>query len=104
MATELHEQLTKYLTDAHSIEVQALAQLREAPKLAGDPELAKVFTEHLAQTEEHERITRGRLEQRGAETSRLRDIVMAAGGKGFVLLARLQPDTPGKLFAHALSY
>jgi ferritin-like metal-binding protein YciE len=29
---------------------------------------------------------------------------MAAGGKGFVLFARAQPDTPGKLAAHAISY
>src|SRR5436190_2536570 len=29
---------------------------------------------------------------------------MAIGGKGFVLFARLQPDTPGKLHAHSLSY
>src|SRR5436190_14658349 len=29
---------------------------------------------------------------------------MAVGGKGFLLFARLQPDTPGKLHAHALSY
>jgi ferritin-like metal-binding protein YciE len=29
---------------------------------------------------------------------------MAVGGKGFILFARLQPDTPGKLHAHALSY
>lgn len=29
---------------------------------------------------------------------------MAAGGVGFVWFARLQPDTPGKLCAHALSY
>jgi len=29
---------------------------------------------------------------------------MGVGGKGFVLFARLQPDTPGKLHAHALSY
>jgi ferritin-like metal-binding protein YciE len=29
---------------------------------------------------------------------------MAVGGKGFLLFARLQPDTPGKLLAHALSY
>jgi ferritin-like metal-binding protein YciE len=104
MATELHEQLTKYLTDAHSIEVQALAQLREAPKLARDPELAQAFREHLTQTEQHERITRELLEKRGADPSKLKDIVMAVGGKGFVLFARLQPDTPGKLFAHALSY
>ena len=29
---------------------------------------------------------------------------MRLGGKGFLLFARLQPDTPGKLLAHALSY
>ena len=29
---------------------------------------------------------------------------MAAGGKGFILFARSQPDTPGKLAAHAYSY
>jgi hypothetical protein len=28
---DLHEQLTKYFGDAHSIEVQALSQLRTAP-------------------------------------------------------------------------
>ena len=53
--TTLAEQLTKYLTDAHSIEVQALAQLRTAPDIAGDPELAASFREHLEETEEHER-------------------------------------------------
>ena len=31
MAADIQEQLTKYLTDAHSIEEQALAQLRTAP-------------------------------------------------------------------------
>ena len=29
---------------------------------------------------------------------------MRIGGKGFLLFARLQPDTPGKLHAHSLSY
>jgi ferritin-like metal-binding protein YciE len=29
---------------------------------------------------------------------------MKVGGKGFLLFARLQPDAPGKLHAHALSY
>jgi ferritin-like metal-binding protein YciE len=104
MPDELNEQLTKYLADAHSIEVQALAQLRTAPDLAGDPELARAFREHLAQTEDHERITRGLLEARGEKPSKLKDAVMQVGGKGFLLFARLQPDTPGKLFAHALSY
>lgn len=34
------EQLTKYLTDVHSIEVQALEQMKRARGLAGDPQLA----------------------------------------------------------------
>jgi ferritin-like metal-binding protein YciE len=101
---ELHDQLTKYLTDAHSIEVQALAQLRTAPKLAGDPQLSHIFEEHLAETEDHERLTRELLDARDASPSKLKDAVMGAGGKGFLLFARLNPDTPGKLYAHALSY
>ena len=104
MAEDIHEQLTKYLTDAHSIEVQALAQLRTAPDLAGDPELASNFREHLRETEGHERLVREALEARGAKPSRTKDVVMAIGGKGFLLFARLEPDTPGKLHAHALSY
>jgi ferritin-like metal-binding protein YciE len=101
---EISEQLTKYLTDAHSIEEQALAQLRTAPEIAGDPELSAAYREHLRETEGHERLVRGLLVARGAKPSRTKDVVMALGGKGFLLFARLQPDTPGKLHAHALSY
>jgi len=102
--TTLSEQLTKYLADAHSIEVQALAQLRTAPDIAGDPELAAIYREHLVETEGHERATRTALEARGEGPSRVKDTAMAIGGKGFVLFARLQTDTPGKLHAHSLSY
>jgi ferritin-like metal-binding protein YciE len=104
MARDIGEQLTKYLTDAHSIEVQALAQLKTAPDLAGAPALAEAFRAHLAETEGHERRTRELLERRDARPSKVKDAVMGVGGKGFLLFARLQPDTPGKLFAHALSY
>ena len=104
MARELDDQLTKYLTDAHSIEVQALAQLRSAPDIAGTPELSQAFRTHLAETEEHDRMTRELLEARDAKPSKVKDTVMGIGGKGFLLFAKLQPDTPGKLLAHALSY
>src|ERR1044072_4650090 len=104
MADTIHEQLTKYLTDAHSIEEQALAQLRSAPDAAGDPELAGIYREHLAETEGHERRGRELLEAREAKRSTTKDTVMKLGGKGFLLFAQLQPDTPGKLHAHSLSY
>src|ERR1051326_9476199 len=83
MARDLDEQLTKYLTDAHSIEVQALAQLRTAPDIAGAPELARAFRSHLEETEGHERITRELLERRDADPSKVKDVVMQLGGKGF---------------------
>jgi ferritin-like metal-binding protein YciE len=98
------EQLTKYLADVHSIEEQALVQMRRAPGMAGDPELARAFSQHLRETEEHERLVRSALEQRGAGPSTIKDLAGRAGGWGMLVFARLNPDTPGKLTAHAYSY
>ena len=103
-ASTLSEQLVKYLTDVHAMEVQALAQMRAAPKLAGDEELARAYDAHRIETEQHEALVRGRLEAHGASPSRVEDLLGAVSGKGFVLFARSQPDTPGKLATHAFSY
>jgi ferritin-like metal-binding protein YciE len=98
------EQLTKYLTDVHSIEVQALTQLGAAPGIAGDERLAEAFRDHLGETREHERLVRERLEARGADSSTLKDLAGRAGGWAMIAFARINPDTPGKLTAHAYSY
>lgn len=100
----LSEQLVKYLTDVHALEVQALAQMRAAPGLAGDPELVRAFELHRDETERHEALVRERLEAHDASPSRLEDLLGAVSGKGFVLFARFNPDTPGKLATHAFSY
>ena len=104
MAETLDGKLTKHLTDVHSIEVQALRQLRTAPSIAGDEQLANDFAEHLSETEDHERLVRERLAARDAEPSTVKDLIARAGGAGMMLFARSQPDTPGKLTAHAYSY
>lgn len=104
LARTLEQQMIKYLTDAHSIEEQALVQMRAAPGLTGDAALAHAFQRHLGETEEHERLIRERLRALGAEPSSVKDVVMKAGGGGFALFARSQPDTTGKLAAHAYSY
>lgn len=98
----LQEQLVKYLTDVHALEVQALAQMRAAPKIAGP--LAGIFDAHREETERHEALIRGRLDAHDASPSRIEDLLGALSGKGFVLFARLNPDTPGKLATHAFSY
>jgi ferritin-like metal-binding protein YciE len=101
---DLQSQLIKYLTDAHSIEQQALVQMKAAPKMAGDPDIAAAFEQHESETREHERLVDERLEALGASPSKLKDAAGAATGIGFGLFAKLQPDTPGKLVAHAFSY
>lgn len=101
---DLQEQLTKYLTDVHSIEQQALAQMHVAPGLAGDEQIARAFSQHLSETEQHERLIRQRLEARDAGPSVIKDITGLVTGHGFGLFAAFQPDTPGKLVVHAYSY
>jgi ferritin-like metal-binding protein YciE len=103
-ARTLGEQLVKHLTDVHAMEVQALAQMRTAPKIAKDREMAKAYEAHRLETEQHEILVRERLEAHDAKPSRLEDLLGALSGKGFVLFARLKPDTPGMLATHAFSY
>jgi ferritin-like metal-binding protein YciE len=101
---DLQTQLIKYLTDAHSIEHQALIQMKMAPKIAGDPEIAAAFQRHETETKEHERLVDERLTALGGSPSKLKDVAGTITGVGFGLFAKLQPDTPGKLITHAFSY
>src|SRR5207248_5991859 len=82
----------------------ALVQMKAAPKIAGDPEIAAAFEQHLAETEEHERLVRERLEALGGSKNMVKAVADAVTGAGFALFAKFQPDTPGKLVAHAFSY
>ncbi len=100
----LEEQLTKYLTDAHSIEQQALAQLRVAPKIAGDAQIGAAFSDHLTETKDHKRVVTERLEGLGGKPSPVKDLAGTLTGLGFGAFAMAQPDTPGKLVVHAFSY
>lgn len=102
--TSFDEQLNEYLTEVHAIEKQALIQMKAAPEIAGDPAIGSAFAEHLTETEGHERLVRARLEARDASPSLLKDTAGAVTGAGFVLFAKFNPDTPGKLVNHAYSY
>jgi ferritin-like metal-binding protein YciE len=96
-------QLVKYLTDAHSIEEQALVQMKRAPDLVEGP-FADSFRRHLGETESQEQRVRERLEAHDASPSKVKDVAGQAGGFGMVLFAKSQPDTPTKLAMHAFSY
>jgi ferritin-like metal-binding protein YciE len=98
------KRIEKYLTDVHSVEVQALAQMRLAPRLVEDAELARMFAEHERETEGHEQAVREQLAGRGARPTAVKDVAGRIGGWGMALFARLNPDTSGKLLVHAYAY
>jgi ferritin-like metal-binding protein YciE len=100
----IEEQIVKYLGDIHSIEEQALVQLKIAPKIAGDATLEAAFEKHIGETEDQKRRVERRLEELGGSPNKVKDIAGAASGPAFALFAKFQPDTPGKLTSHAFSY
>lgn len=104
MSSAVQEILMGHLRDVHALEEQSIQQLESAPRIAGEVRLAEALAGHLEETRGHERLLRGLLETRDSGPSRIEDAFMRAGGQGFVLFARSQRDTPGKLATHALSY
>src|SRR5947209_149460 len=104
MAMSIEQQLAIYLTDAHAIELQALVQVKPARRIAGDPEIAAAFADHVRETERHERYVADRLTALSWAPVAHKDLAGKVTGVGMALFARLQPDTPGKLVAHAYSY
>lgn len=104
MSRSYDEQLTHFLSDMYSVEEQALAQLKSAPKIAGNRGLAQSLEEHHEETKQHAALVESRLTARGGSTSALKEAIMKVGGKGFLLFAQTQPESPGRLIAHAYAY
>jgi ferritin-like metal-binding protein YciE len=100
---DLQEQIVKYLTDVHSTEENAANQLRTGADAVQDEQLAQVLRQHLAETEEHERLVRERLEALDSSPSKLKDVaqkgVAAMGGA----LSGAAPDTTGKIAIQAFA-
>ena len=62
MPADIEEQLIKHFSDAHSVEEQALTQMR---KIAGDPQLVAAYERHLQENERHESLVRARSRSAG---------------------------------------
>jgi ferritin-like metal-binding protein YciE len=100
----LQQQLVKYLTDVHSTEQNALSTLRAGAGSVDDPELAAAFREHLAETEEHERLIADRLAAYEAEPSSLKDAAQKGLAAVTGAIANVAPDTAGKMAIQAYAF
>jgi nucleoside-diphosphate-sugar epimerase/ferritin-like metal-binding protein YciE len=94
--------LVQQLTAVHAIGRQALTQMRRAPLIAGDEQLAAIFVAHAGETEAHEQRLRERLRAHGVGV--LDGSSERAGGIGMAVFAASEPDNPAKLVAHTFSY
>ncbi len=103
-AEDIQEQLVKYLTDAHSTEENAITQLRAGAESVDDEALAGAFRQHLAETEEHERLIRGRLDAYESSPSKLKDLAQKGGAMLTGSVAKSAPDTSGKMAIQAYAF
>jgi ferritin-like metal-binding protein YciE len=102
--TELEKRVTKYLTDAHALEGQALELLSRAIRLVPAGEPAEAFEEHRRATERHRQLVADRLRARGATPNRLKDTALRAGALNWGAFFGAQPDTPAKLAGFAYAF
>ena len=101
---DLGKQLGKYLCDAHAIESQALQLLEQGQAIAGEPNLKKVFEDHLEETRSQQAAVEARLAARDGGPSRVKNIVMRIGGLNLGVFFGGQPDSPAKLAGFAFAF
>lgn len=101
---DLNEQLDKYLSDAHAIEMQAIQLLEKGRQLAGASELASAYEDHLTQTRQHEQLIDELLRSRGESPSKVKDAALALGALNWGMFFAAQPDTPAKLAAFSYAF
>jgi ferritin-like metal-binding protein YciE len=100
----IQEQIIKYLTDAHSTEENAINQLKTGSEAVELPQLAQVLREHLAETEQHERLVRERLEALDASPSKMKDLAQKGAAVVTGAVSGAAPDTTGKIAIQAFAF
>lgn len=100
----VQEQVVTYLADVHSTEENAIEMLKAGAQSVDDQRLASVLREHLAETEEQERLVRERLEALGFSPSKLKDLAQKGGAMASGALAKSAPDTTGKIAIQAFAF
>jgi ferritin-like metal-binding protein YciE len=103
---DLTEQLTKYLADAHALENQSIELLKRGRKVIGEGELAKLFDDHLDESQAQQQALEARLDALGGKPNKLQDAALKLGALNWGGFFGAQPDTPMKLagFAHAVEF
>ncbi|MDQ3965212.1 MAG: ferritin-like domain-containing protein [Actinomycetota bacterium] len=93
---KLREKLIDYIEDAHAMERSVLRMLDSMIFTTDDPEIVEVLQNHKAETEQHERRLRERLEALGRDTSARKEAESIVGALAKGVADRLRGDKAGK--------
>ncbi len=93
---KLREKLIDYIEDAHAMERSVLRMLDSMISTTDDPEIVEVLQNHKAETEQHERRLRERLEALGRDTSARKEAESIVGALAKGVADRLRGDKAGK--------
>ncbi len=93
---KLREKLIDYIEDTHAMERSVLRMLDSMISTTDDPEIVEVLQNHKAETEQHERRLRERLEALGRDTSARKEAESIAGALAKGVADRLRGDKAGK--------
>ncbi len=93
---KLREKLIDYIEDTHAMERSVLRMLDSMISTTDDPEIVEVLQNHKAETEQHERRLRERLEALGRDTSARKEAESIVGALAKGVADRLRGDKAGK--------
>lgn len=98
---DINEHVRTHLAEAHALEAQSTQFLEKSGEIAGDPQIAALYREHLVETRDQARLLEARLHALGGDRSGLKDATLRLGGWNWGLFFQAQSDTPAKLAAFA---
>jgi ferritin-like metal-binding protein YciE len=104
MAKDLQSQLMAYLKDAHALEMMSLDMTSSGAKTANDPEMTELFEHHHEETQQHEKLIRGRIEAYGESPSTTKDISGRFAAIGKAMASKVPSDTPARLARDAYTH
>ena len=93
---KLREKVIDYIEDAHAMEQSVLRMLDSMISTTGDPEIVEVLRHHKAETEQHERRLRERLQALGRDASTRKEAASIVGALAKGVADRLRGDKAGK--------
>lgn len=100
----MDEEIRKHLAEAHALERQSEALLEKSTSMGGDPELGRIYREHLEESRGQAALIEARLDALGGRPSAFKDAAMGMGGLNWSVFFAAQSDTPAKLAAFAYAF